>query len=370
MRINLIDTTPAAALGSMRRYRDLTVSACARVAPELRVEPVSVAMPAALWVLRPAALATWINHGWMAAFCRRVARGHRDLFHLLDGSHAYLLRSLPASRTVVTVHDLIPWRQTQGRFAGAPAPSWPARRLIRSSLSCLRDAAGLISVSSATRSDMIEAAVPGSRIRVVPSAWDPRFLPATLQGPGRGRDPDLLLHVGHSGFYKNRMTVLRVLSILAGEGPWRCALAGAPLTAEERRFLASRRLEGRVTVVPRPDDAALGSLYSTASALLFPSLCEGFGWPPLEAMARGCPVVCSNAGSLPEIVGDAALTADPIDAEALAGHCRRLRDHPGLAEEVRQRGFRNLERFSLERMGEGLVSAYRAALSRREKGDA
>lgn len=368
MRIALIDTTSPVALGSMRRYRDLTVSACRSVAPELRVTPVSVAMPAALWSLRPAFLATWLNHAWMVGSCRRVARERWDLFHLLDGSHAYLMRSLPSARTVVTVHDLIPWRQTQGHFPGSPAPSWPARRLIGSSLSRLHGAAGLIAVSSSTKSDLTDAAVSGSRVRVVLSAWDPHFAPAS--SVEQRRESNLLLHVGHAGFYKNRMTVLSVLSVLADEGPWRCTLAGAPLTPQERRLIGSGTLARRITVAPLLDDAALATLYSTASVLLFPSLCEGFGWPPLEAMACGCPVVCSNAASLPEIVGDAALTADPLDVAALAGHCRRLHDTPALADDLRQRGFHNVKRFSLASMGEGLVSAYRAALSGREKGEA
>lgn len=364
MRVTLIDTCTPAARGSMRRYRELALRACRIVAPDTEVQTVSATLPAWAAGIAPAPVATWLNHAWAAAACRRIARQRGDVYHLIDGSYAHLLRWLPARRTVVTVHDLIPWLQTQGHFHGIPAPSPFARRLITAGLHRLPTAGVLVSVSEATRRDLTAAGVPPARVEVVHSALD-RTLWSCAQPPASDcRRSPMLLHVGHSGFYKNRLTALRVLAVLSMESDVRLTLAGSPLTRTESRTLARAGLSSRVDVVTRLDDGALARLYRTASLLLFPSLYEGFGWPPLEAMACGCPVVCSNAASLPEVVGTAAMTAAPTDVHTLATHCRRILNEPALADRLRTGGWRNVERFSLRKMGEGLLNAYRAARSR------
>jgi glycosyltransferase involved in cell wall biosynthesis len=93
-------------------------------------------------------------------------------------------------------------------------------------------------------------------------------------------------------------------------------------------------------------DDDLAALYKTAFCLAFPSFTEGFGLPALEALALGCPVVASNAASLPEVCGDAALFADPTSSHAWLDQIRRLRTEPGLAQSLRARGFKQAERFS------------------------
>lgn len=364
MRVALIDTTAPAAAGSMSRYRDLVARAVGTVAPEISVHAIPLALPASLGAMRPRVAVRWINHAWMAVVCRRLARQHWDLFHIPDGSYAFLAAALPAHRTVITVHDLIPWLQMQGRFPGAPSPSRPARALIAAGLRQLHGAAWLVVSSESTRADALGAGVPSARMTVVPLAIDAQAW-SRLQSDDEHM-PFELLHVGHAGFYKNRVTALQVLALLAPEGPWRLTLAGDPLTAAEREFLDTHGLAPRVAVRRGLSDAALARLYRTACVLLFPSLYEGFGWPPLEAMACGCPVVCSNAASLPEITGDAAFLANPMDAAAMAAHCRRLASDPALREQAGQRGLRNVRRFTLESMGRGLVGAYREAMAARE----
>ncbi|MGD0013179.1 MAG: glycosyltransferase family 1 protein, partial [Bryobacteraceae bacterium] len=86
--------------------------------------------------------------------------------------------------------------------------------------------------------------------------------------------------------------------------------------------------------------------YSGAQCLVFPSLFEGFGLPVVEAMRSGCPVVCSNATSLPEVAGDAALLVDPNDPEALAVAIGRILDEPGLRASLASRGLERASRFS------------------------
>jgi alpha-1,3-rhamnosyl/mannosyltransferase len=100
------------------------------------------------------------------------------------------------------------------------------------------------------------------------------------------------------------------------------------------------------------------ALYRGAACLIFPSRAEGFGFPPLEAMACGTPVVCSAAGSLPELVGSAALVVDPDDDAGLAGAVARVLEDP---EPLRTAGLQQAARFSWARCAELTVAAYAAA---------
>jgi glycosyltransferase involved in cell wall biosynthesis len=139
-------------------------------------------------------------------------------------------------------------------------------------------------------------------------------------------------------------------------------LAGAPPEKSLVELIASLSLRDAVDFVADPDDDALLRLYRNAALLLFPSLYEGFGWPPLEAMACGCPVVCSMAGSLPEVVGDAALTAAAADEAGLARHCIALLENPELARAMAEKGRAWAGKFTLERMRDDLLTAYDRAL--------
>jgi len=106
-------------------------------------------------------------------------------------------------------------------------------------------------------------------------------------------------------------------------------------------------------------DADLPALYGGADLFVFPSLYEGFGLPPLEAMACGTPVVCSNAASLPEVVGDAAVTVDPYDVDALAEAMQRVLADRDLREDLRARGLARARQFTWERTARETLAVYR-----------
>jgi glycosyltransferase involved in cell wall biosynthesis len=111
-------------------------------------------------------------------------------------------------------------------------------------------------------------------------------------------------------------------------------------------------------------DVDLPALYSAASAFVFPSLYEGFGLPPLEAMACGAPVITSNVSSLPEVVGDAALQIDPTDVAALAAAISRVLDQPALADELRARGRARSQRFTWTRAAQQTLAIYQDVVAR------
>jgi alpha-1,3-rhamnosyl/mannosyltransferase len=105
-------------------------------------------------------------------------------------------------------------------------------------------------------------------------------------------------------------------------------------------------LDGRVFFAGHVNDAILACLYTGAAAFVFPSLYEGFGLPILEAMACGCPVICSNAASLPEVAGKAALLVDPTDAEGLAHALDIVLTDSKLRKAMIQRGMERTSQFS------------------------
>ena len=109
--------------------------------------------------------------------------------------------------------------------------------------------------------------------------------------------------------------------------------------------------------------AELAALYSGAECLLLPSYYEGFGFTALEAMASGTPVICSNAGSLPEIVGNAALQVEPDDIAGLTQSVRNVLDQPRLAKEITHRGLVNASRFRWDRCAQETVDVYRKAIA-------
>jgi glycosyltransferase involved in cell wall biosynthesis len=102
----------------------------------------------------------------------------------------------------------------------------------------------------------------------------------------------------------------------------------------------------------------LEGIWAVAQAFVYPSLYEGFGLPVLEAMARGVPVACSNASSLPEVAGDAALLFDPHDESAIADSLQRLLSDPALCRDLRERGTARVERFTWERTARLTLESY------------
>ena len=127
-------------------------------------------------------------------------------------------------------------------------------------------------------------------------------------------------------------------------------------------FVQSLGIEESVYFTGFVEDEDLPVLYSTAGCFVFPSLYEGFGLPPLEAMACGCPVIASNAASIPEVCGSGALYADPRDSEDLAARLRELLEDPHLAEEMTERGLRRVRDFSWDKTAEEIAEQMKSCL--------
>ncbi len=251
-------------------------------------------------------------------------RARWDVFH----STFSLLPHDLGPRTVVTLHDVM-WLDDPSLVRSSGAWGIFESTFYRHGMArAARHASALLVPSAATRDAATRWTGDGAaRITVTP--WGLPDASRTSPAPRPRRDPRYVLVVGKSAPYKNHDGAVRAFA-RAFRGDASTSLVLVQREGDGARALRElSRAEGvgdQLRFVPASDDAALSSLYAGAHALLHPSRCEGFGFPLLEAMALGCPVVSSSATSLPEVGGDAALYAAPDDAVTLARHLRALLD--------------------------------------------
>lgn len=238
---------------------------------------------------------------------------------------------------LVTIHDVIAETHPDQIF-----PSMRSRWLWNQKVrSALRSSKRLATVSENARGRIAKAFGRSAKeIAVVGEGVDERFQrqdaakqAAARRQLGIAADEPILLYVGGISPHKNLAALVRSLRLVADGGvvDWRLVLVGEvagdsfySAHREVRSTIRDCRLDQRVTFAGYVDDPTLTSLYSAARMLVLPSLDEGFGLPAAEAMACGAPVAASNAGALPEVVGDAGLLFDPLDEIAMARAIQRL----------------------------------------------
>ncbi|MCS6773467.1 MAG: glycosyltransferase family 4 protein, partial [Thermoflexales bacterium] len=154
----------------------------------------------------------------------------------------------------------------------------------------------------------------------------------------------------------------RIVVATLGDRAPRLVIAGHydPRYPEAQQLVSALGLEHKVVFVGLVSDAEATALYSTCALFVFPSLYEGFGLTPLEAMACGAPVACSNTSSLPEVVGDAAVLFDPHRADDIAAACLRMLTDETLQANLRQASLRQAARFSWREAAARTLEVYRA----------
>lgn len=272
----------------------------------------------------------------------------------------HLLPCLPCP-TVLTVHDLI--------FEHYPQfHTWRNTWFLRTAMPLfVRAATAIIAVSQHTKRDLVDLYhTPPEKIHVIHEGVVARFRPASPASVERVRrryspDRPYLLMVGTLEPRKNHAVALAALLRLKQLGhPHRLLIAGGKgwLFEPIRQMVDEMGLHEDVNFTGYLPDEDLPAAYSGADCVLLPSLFEGFGFPVLEAMACGAPVVCSNVSSLPEVAGDAALLVSPHDDAGLAHALHLLISQPGLAAELRERGLLQASRFRWEQCARATCDLY------------
>jgi glycosyltransferase involved in cell wall biosynthesis len=307
--------------------------------------------------------------GRFAVYPRLVRHLEADVNHIVDHGQGYLVASLDARRTVVTCHDLILLVLASGRIGASNVPP-VALQLFRISLEIMKRAAVVVADSIQTKRDLVQfVGVDPDRVTVIYPGLNQSFARDSERGQmlrhrfGLGAGP-LALQIGRA-FYKNIPGALRVLRRVRQQGiDLRLVRVGRALGGEDRALADKLELTSSVVELGAVSDSDIPALYNAVDLLLFPSLYEGFGWPPLEAMASGTPVVCSRAGSLDEVVGDAALTADPEDVETLSWHVAALLTDGNLRAALVERGLDRAAQFSWDRAAAEMIGVYRGVIAK------
>jgi len=310
----------------------------------------------------PYRLLTAAWHRLRLPFPAELLTGPVDLFHSPD----FVLPPLREAAGLITVHDLA--------FLRVPECADPRLRdYLTGAVGRSVDRADhILADSKSTQGDLVELLrVPAERISVVPAGVEARFHPNVPEEElqrvraAYALDEPFILSLGTIEPRKNHARLIQSHALLRQRDPATPVLViagGRGWLYEEVLAAARQAAKGSVRLLGFVADQDLPALYASAQLFAFPSLYEGFGLPPLEAMACGTPVVCSNRPSLPEIVGDAALMVDAEDVQGLSSAMQQLLEDEDLRERMIRLGLQRAKGFTWEQAGGKLLAVYQEML--------
>jgi glycosyltransferase involved in cell wall biosynthesis len=300
----------------------------------------------------------------------RAAAAQADVVHICDHGSAMYTMKLKGKPTIVTCHDMLAVRGALGEIPDCQ-PSFFGQFLQRWICQGLRHARRVACVSNFTLSDARKILGRDENLRTILNGLnyhyqhlDPSEVDTRLTELPEVKAP-FVLHVGSNQTRKNREGVLRIFAKAAQDTPLSLVLAGAKPDSGLTKIASELRIQDRIVEVVRPNVQTLEALYNRALVLLFPSRYEGFGWPPIEAQACGCPVVGSDIAPLVEVLGDSAALRPLADEAEMAGEIRKLFLDPEYRERMKRRGFENVSsRFQTSRMMREYLALYREVACR------
>ena len=270
---------------------------------------------------------------------------------------------------VVTIHDLIPYIMPETVGIGY------LNRFLKEMPAIIDSAKGIITVSEYSKKDILRffPSFPADRIFVTPLATNTNFKPISkdycksYMKTNLKIDDPYILYIGGFSPRKNvRELILSFASIEKDlKVPHKLLITGS-LNYEGqylKELVLSMGLENKVIFTGYLDDALLPILYSGSEAFVYPSLYEGFGLPPLEAMSCKTPVITSNLTSIPEVTADAAILIDPFNKDQLKEALLKVLNSSSIKEELSEKGYKKSLEFSWSHTAEKTLSAYKSILS-------
>lgn len=295
----------------------------------------------------------------------------KNVKHIMFGEEAFMLNFLPGDKTVVSCLDVIPLampKETSGKF----------KLFLKWAYKGMKKADYILANSQYTKNDIAKYLdIDKEKIFVAYPPIQSHFKvlepppPAFYNAQGLPEGKEYLLCVGAlDAPRKNLTTALDAFKkvyfnnhdihlLLVGYTSLKGSLK------DLRKRIKSLGLSGRVHIITNVPDKDLVAFYNLAKILIFPSLYEGFGLPPLEAMACGTPVIASNAASIPEALGDAAIFVDPLDADGFAKEIEKLLLDENLYDKMVARGMKQAEKYTWKRYCEDTYKVYEKAWKRR-----
>ena len=279
-----------------------------------------------------------------------LARERVTLFH----APHYVLPPLVSCKSVVTIHDCVHLMFPQY------LPSRMALAYARMSIGfAARRATRVMTVSESSKRDILRFVdVPADKIDVIYNAYDERFgVEPAEEDVVRVREryqlhDEFVLYAGNVKPHKNLERLIEAFHLVRNRGldHLKLVLIGDEISkyAALRRAVHQHQLHKYVRFLGYLPEDTLAVMYRLAGVFVFPSLYEGFGLPPLEAMASGTPVVTSNVSSLPEVTGDAAVLVDPLEPQAIADGITSVLTDETLRADLRRKGVARAKQFSWE----------------------
>jgi len=267
-------------------------------------------------------------------------------------------------KKIITLHDLTPlifpkYFPIQARIY--------MRFLIKQSI---KKTAHIITISEHTKLDLLKRfSCPPEKISVIKNGFGQTF----NKRDNSIRKSDLLksfginknyfLYAGNLKPHKNIIPLIRAFSMIDSAHQLVLAGAGGAYEKEIRKVIKSLKLDKRVILTGFLENENLQLIYNSALSFIFPSLHEGFGLPPLEAMQTGLPVISSNSSSLPEVIGNAGLLINPQNIDALADAMRTIAENKKLRTELITKGYQQIKKFSWEKCADQVLLLYEKSLN-------
>jgi glycosyltransferase involved in cell wall biosynthesis len=299
------------------------------------------------------------------SFVGDLNREELDLVHFTHFNMPLLYKR----PSVVTIHDL-----SISKFPELMARQGVLQRMgyTMTIKNAVKTARAVICISENTKEDAIHMlGADVKRIHVIYEGVAEEFAPVTDEGKLTDLkrrlkiEKPFILYTGNFRAHKNLVTLVKAFNLLRNryQNESQLVLAGDPsqATPELADTIHSLGLDAYVLQPGYVAEEDLPALYSAARVFAFPSLYEGFGLPPLEAMACGTPVVAANASCLPEVLGDAALYFAPQDPDELAAQLAKVVTEDSVHDDFRARGFNRVKRYSWKKMAQEILAVYKEA---------